>query len=326
MRAVRLASIRTSVALAATTALLAPLHAHGGERTYEPLERFARVLAYVENNHVDRVDEEALLRGAIRGMLETLDEHSAFLTPEELAQLEAEGEGEPVEGVLHRGIAHVRIASFQERTSRLLGATIERLGSLHGRPLRGLVLDLRGNPGGLVDEAVAVTDRFLQEGQAIVRTRGHHGRHAALERATGAFTVPGYPMVVLVDSGTASSAEIVAAALQDHGRALIVGARTYGKGSVQTLLRLDDGSGLKLTVARYYTPLGRSLQGRGVVPDLLLEEASVPVSTTVSASWAGVRWPGEPLGDPALEAGLAYLDAHANRAERRVGGASLPLP
>ncbi len=166
-------------------------------------------------------------------------------------------------------IGYVAIRSFQERTDHDLGEVLASLRRAEvGGELKGLVLDLRDNPGGLLDEGVKVADRFLAEG-TIVRTEGRNPRNAEVEMAHRRGTEAPYPVAILVNDGTASASEIVAGALQDHRRAKIVGTRSYGKGSVQTLFGLDDGSGLKLTVARYFTPSGRSIQEKGIVPDVV---------------------------------------------------------
>lgn len=179
-------------------------------------------------------------------------------------------------------IGYVAIRSFQERTDHDLGEVLARLRrGERGGTLKGLVLDLRDNPGGLLDEGVKVADRFLAEG-TIVRTEGRNPRNAEVEVAHRRGTEPAYPIAILVNDGTASASEIVAGALQDHRRAKIVGTRSYGKGSVQTLFGLDDGSGLKLTVARYFTPSGRSIQEKGIVPDVVADRSSEapPVAET----------------------------------------------
>ena len=172
------------------------------------------------------------------------------------------------------GYGHVRIRGFQERTGRDLHAALTRLaGSCRSAPgagLGGLVLDLRNNPGGLLDEAVRVADEFLWQGD-IVTTEGRGRKVLNRQAAHPKDTQPAYPMVVLVNEGSASASEIVAGALQDHHRAVIMGQATFGKGSVQTLMELEDGSGLKLTIARYFTPSGRSIQERGIVPDIGLD-------------------------------------------------------
>src|SRR5262249_32797327 len=157
-----------------------------------------------------------------------------------------------VDGTLYDdGIGHIRVKNFQERTDVYLRKELDRLRGLnHGKELRGLVLDLRNNPGGLLDQAVAVSDRFLPGHLTIVTTRGRDGRNVSEERSKDRDTESPYPVVVLVNAGSASAAEIVAGALQDHARAVVMGTPTFGKGSVQTIIELEDGSGLKLTVAR----------------------------------------------------------------------------
>ena len=178
-----------------------------------------------------------------------------------------------VEGTLYDGIAHVKVKNFQDKTDFYLRKELDRLRSQNGnKPLRGLVLDLRNNPGGLLEQAVLVSDRFLKGNLAIVSTKGRLARSFSEERSKEKDTEPDYPMVVLVNAGSASAAEIVSGALQDHGRATILGVPTFGKGSVQTVIELEDGSGLKLTIARYFTPKGRSIQERGIQPDYLVED------------------------------------------------------
>jgi carboxyl-terminal processing protease len=165
---------------------------------------------------------------------------------------------------------YVKIKSFQDRTDTYLKKALDQLREgAHGE-LSGLVLDLRHNPGGLLDQGVKVADRFLDSG-VIVTTKGRGGKHVEVERAHRKDTEAHYPIVVLIDGGTASASEIVAGALQDHGRAVVIGTQSYGKGSVQTVIELEDGSGLKLTIARYYTPSGRSIQERGITPDVLVK-------------------------------------------------------
>ena len=174
------------------------------------------------------------------------------------------------------GVAYVRIRAFQERTDQELARALtdaRKRARDQGRDKpAGLVLDLRDNPGGLLDEGVRVADRFLDDG-LIVTTQGRNPRNTEREVAHPEGTEPGYPVVLLVNDGTASASEIVAGALQDHKRALVVGTRTFGKGSVQTLFGLDDGAGLKLTIARYFTPSGRSIQDVGIEPDVPVRPA-----------------------------------------------------
>ncbi len=178
-----------------------------------------------------------------------------------------------VQGALYGGIAHLKVKNFQDRTDVYLRKELARLREQNGgRPLRGVVLDLRNNPGGLLNQAVAVSDVFLPGNLTIVTTRGRNGSGGMEERSRDRDTEADLPLVVLVNGGSASASEIVSGALQDHGRAVILGTQTYGKGSVQTVIELEDGSGLKLTIARYYTPKGRSIQERGITPDYLVPE------------------------------------------------------
>jgi carboxyl-terminal processing protease len=163
---------------------------------------------------------------------------------------------------------YARISSFQENTAEELSALIQKN---NPQKMTGMILDLRDNPGGLLDQAVAVTDLFIESG-IIVSTIGRDKNRVEREFARKRGTLAPFPVVVLINGGSASASEIVAGALQDHERALLVGTTSFGKGSVQTLLSLPDGSGLKLTVARYYTPKDRSIQARGIRPDIIVSE------------------------------------------------------
>jgi len=173
--------------------------------------------------------------------------------------------------MLEPGYAYVRIRAFQERTIQDLKKVLE---SLHGEganePFQGLVLDMRDNPGGLLDQAVKVADEWLPDG-LVVYTKGRVDSQLHEFRAHSQGTEPSYPIVVLVNEGTASASEIVAGALQDHSRALVIGAQTFGKGSVQTVYPLEAGNGLRLTTALYYTPGGRSIQEVGITPDIAVK-------------------------------------------------------
>lgn len=177
--------------------------------------------------------------------------------------------------MLPEGVGYVALKSFQDRASVEVDRALDALTREAGGTLRGLVLDLRNNPGGLLDEAVFVADEFLPEG-VIVSTRGRDGTAQDEARAHAAGTRPGFPIVVLVNEYSASAAEILAGALQDHRRATLVGTRTFGKGSVQTVIDLPDGGALKLTIARYFTPSGRSIQAQGIAPDVQVEQVEVP--------------------------------------------------
>ncbi|MCK6550635.1 S41 family peptidase [Myxococcota bacterium] len=170
------------------------------------------------------------------------------------------------------GQGYVKIRAFSERTARDVARALD--GLKKDGPIGGLVLDLRDNPGGLLDQGVRVADLWLTSG-VIVSTEGRN-RAADVELAHPKGTEPDYPVVALVNGGTASAAEIVAGALQDHGRALILGTQTFGKGSVQTVIELEDQSALKLTIAKYFTPKHRSIQGTGITPDVVVPALPPP--------------------------------------------------
>jgi len=175
----------------------------------------------------------------------------------------------PIESVRHivlkPGYGYVRVTNFQESTTDDIKTALSAMGAQE--PLKGLVMDLRDNPGGLLDQAVQVADLFIGDG-VIVSTKSRLRQHTKAYNAHRDRRKRDYPIVVLVNGGSASASEIVAGALQDHKRALILGTSSFGKGSVQTVHTLRDGYGLKFTVARYYTPSGRSIQAQGIVPDI----------------------------------------------------------
>lgn len=175
---------------------------------------------------------------------------------------------------LDKGYGYVRISQFQERTGEDLRKAISKLKKESNGRLNGLVLDLRNNPGGLLDAAIEVSDVFLEKGE-IVSVQGRSERSKMSHSAKGLDLLGGEPVVVLVNGGSASASEIVAGALQDHKRAIIMGKQTFGKGSVQTIVPLGNASALKLTTARYYTPSGRSIQAKGIEPDIALEDVKV---------------------------------------------------
>ena len=172
--------------------------------------------------------------------------------------------------MLEPGFGYLRISQFQSKTAENLVDAIDDLKKENGGPLKGTVLDLRNNPGGVLNGAVAVSDAFLDKGM-IVYTEGRIADSKLRFNATPDDVINGAPLVVLVNQGSASASEIVAGALQDHKRAIIVGSKTFGKGSVQTILPLSSESALKLTTARYYTPSGRSIQAEGITPDIELD-------------------------------------------------------
>lgn len=335
---------------------------------YKPLDVFAEVLASVENNYVEEVQEEQLVYGAIDGLVSKLDPHSVFMRPEMYKAMHDEAVGEfdglglevSVEGDglvvvspvadspaeragLHPGdqilsidgettrnmtlgealqrmrgapgtrvvleimrtgfqaplkltlvrdrvrmqsvawrprdverrLAYVRVKAFQDRTDRAIRKALDDARAAFKGEIAGLVLDLRNNPGGLLQQAVRVSDLWLSQG-VIVSIEGRRKTNVEVERAREKETEPAYPIVVLVNKGTASASEIVAGALQDHARGVLMGAQTFGKGSVQSIIELEDGSGLKLTVARYFTPKHRSIHGQGIAPDIAVEAAPPP--------------------------------------------------
>jgi carboxyl-terminal processing protease len=325
---------------------------------YKNIEIFTEVLREIEKNYVEPEDPQKLIYGAIKGMIQSLDPHSSFMTKEEHKELMMETRGSftgigieitirdsvltvvsPIEGtpayiaglkagdkivkieekstkdmtmmeavkmirgpkgtkvnltiirdeaekalefsitrdviplksvryhLLTPDIGYIRISNFQSKTNKDLSSALESLEK--NRKLRGLILDLRNNPGGLLTQAIKVSDTFLDEG-VIVSTRGRNTLQDIEATAHKNKKSISYPIIILVNSGSASAAEIVAGALQDNKRALILGTRTFGKGSVQTILPLSDGSGLRLTTARYYTPNGKSIQSSGITPDIEL--------------------------------------------------------
>lgn len=326
---------------------------------YKELEVFSDVLSLIENNYVEDVKTKELVENAIKGMVNGLDPHSAYLPPEAFEELQVdtkgefggigivitkednritvispiegtpayeagietgdaiiavdeeytkdmslweavklmrgpvgesvkitilrEGEKEPLEFDLKRavipiksvkyaevkpGYAYVMISSFKEKTFDELTDAMKLLRKK--KKLKGLVLDLRSNPGGLLDQAVGVSNYFLQSG-TIVSIKGRKENNTKEYKATLDGTEGDFPIVVLINGGSASASEIVAGALQDHKRAMILGTTSFGKGSVQTVRPLKNGSALKYTIARYYTPLGRSIQAEGIKPDIELE-------------------------------------------------------
>jgi carboxyl-terminal processing protease len=171
-------------------------------------------------------------------------------------------------------IGYIRITSFSEQTDIGLRAMVKKIKENTGDKLRGYILDLRNNPGGLLDQAVAVSDAFLEHGE-IVSTRGRAADNAQRFHAKAGDLAKGLPLIVLINGGSASASEIVAGALQDHGRAVLLGTRSFGKGSVQTIIPLGTSGAMKLTTQRYFTPSGRSIQAKGIDPDIIVEPARV---------------------------------------------------
>ena len=331
--------------------------------SFGKLAVFSRVLSYIESNYVEEIDQDELVYGAIRGMLETLDPHTTFLKPDQYREMKSDTSGQfsgigievdlrdgvltvlsvmegtpaarvglqtgdqllkiddqPTRGMtdyvqrmrgkkgtqvllgvlrkgwsaprslsvtrelirvrsvesflLEPGYGVVKLKQFTENIDREVEAALLAMEKESGGQLAGLVLDMRNNPGGLLDQAVKVADAFIDSG-LIVRTEGRSGRILDEERAHQRGTRANFPIICLVNGGSASAAEIVAGALQDHGRAVVMGTQTFGKGSVQTIIELEDGSALKLTIARYFTPSGRSIQEKGITPDVVVDQVKM---------------------------------------------------
>jgi carboxyl-terminal processing protease len=172
--------------------------------------------------------------------------------------------------LLEKNYGYIRVSQFQEKTDSEFNNHLKALEEESKGALKGLVLDLRNNPGGLLDQAVKVADRFLESG-LIVSVEGRKEDQKMKFYAHSQGAIPPYPLVVLINGGSASGAEIVAGAIQDHGRGILLGTETFGKASVQTIFPLKDGSALRLTTARYFTPNGRSIQAKGIVPDIIVK-------------------------------------------------------
>lgn len=326
------------------------------DKRFDSLKRFSQVLDIVEHYYVRDAERKDLINDAVKGMLQGLDPHSTFMTPDEYKEMKETTSGEffgigieismengqvtvvaPIEdtpafraglqagdtiltingqptqelslqevvsrirgskgtevelSILHKdskspqtlrivrdaiplvsvkareledGYYWIRLTRFSERTTQELHDALHD--AAQKAPVKGIVLDLRNNPGGLLDQSVSVADTFLSGG-TIVSIRGRKDRNMREYSAQKQKTDVDVPVVVLVNAGSASASEIVAGALRDQKRALIMGERTFGKGSVQNVIPLSDGSGLKLTVALYYTPNGTSIQAEGIAPDL----------------------------------------------------------
>jgi len=210
-------------------------------------------------------------------------------------------------------IGYVRITQFGENTGDELEAAINRLKEQH---LRGLIIDLRWNPGGLLDQAVEVCQKFLPPHQLVVSTEGRHTVERYYARGNGD-ELKDIPIVVLVNLGSASAAEIVTGCLQDLHRAVVLGEKTFGKGSVQTVFPLDDGSALKLTVAKYYTPSHRVIHEHGITPDVY-----VPLTDAEEAAVLVKRTPGglDSLPDKERAGVMGYRDEQLDRAEDLLKG------
>ena len=172
-------------------------------------------------------------------------------------------------------VAYIRVTAFNEQTQIGFDKAIEKPIEKIGPNSIGYVIDLRNNPGGLLDEAVSVSSTFLPPGKEVVSTRGRHKEEDQSFVAKGGDKAHGKPIAVLINGGSASASEIVAGALQDHHRAILVGTKSFGKGSVQTIIPVAGGGAMRLTTARYYTPSGRSIQALGIEPDIVVQQAKL---------------------------------------------------
>ena len=327
---------------------------------YEELKTFTEVLSMVKKYYVEEVKSKDLVNGAIKGMLNSLDPHSSFMTPEAYKEMQVDTKGEfgglgiqigmkenmltviaPIEDtpahkagikagdkiikinnestkdmslqdavtkmrgapktpvtlgifregwkdtkdftivrdvikiksvkskVLENNIGYIKLSQFQEQTSDDLAAALRQLNEAK---VNSLILDLRNDPGGLLNSAIDVTSHFLPKGKLVVYTKTRSGEKS--EYFTSGDDVFSQQMIVLVNQGSASASEIVAGALKDWNRAVIVGIQTFGKGSVQTVIPLSGGAGLRLTTAKYYTPKGTSIQNTGIMPDIVVKLAA----------------------------------------------------
>jgi carboxyl-terminal processing protease len=332
-----------------------------GQEAYEYLKTYSDVIDIINKNYVDNVNNRDLIYSSIKGMVESLDPHSSFLTPELYKDMQTETKGQfggigieitikdgfptvitaiedtpafraglksddrivkidstPAKNmsiedvvkhirgakgksvtlsIMREGFAlpkdyqvvrevimvksvkyrmlddsygYIRLTQFQERTGKDLDTAIKDLQNTAKGGLKGVLLDLRNNPGGLLDQAVEVSDEFMADG-LITYIQGRKTEQSVRFNAHNKDDYLG-PLVVLVNEGSASASEVVAGALQDSKRAIIVGTKTFGKGSVQTVIPLEGGSALRLTTARYYTPGGRSIQAEGITPDIVVED------------------------------------------------------
>jgi carboxyl-terminal processing protease len=333
--------------------------------TYRELDQFMNVFERVRSEYVDKVDDKALIKGAIDGMLASLDPHSSYLDARDFQNLKTQTEGsygglgltvsmedgavkvvtptedtpayraglkagdyithldnqliyggtldeavdkmrgkpgtsirltivrpgrekpfdvtltreiiqlKPVKWEVKNDVGIVNINAFSKTTGESVRSALTSIEKSLGHQPLGYVVDLRSNPGGLLDQAIEVSDAFLERGEVVSQRGREKGDIERYYAKPGDFA-HGLPIVVLVDAGSASAAEIVAGALQDHRRALVMGERSFGKGSVQTLLPLTENTALRLTTARYYTPSGRSVQEGGIEPDILVPQVSDP--------------------------------------------------
>ncbi len=212
-------------------------------------------------------------------------------------------------------VAYLRITSFSEATSETMKAAFEKEKKAIGGKLKGVVLDLRNNPGGLLDQAVDVSDAFLDHGE-IVSTRSRKPEESRRYSARKGDIANGLPIVVLINEGSASASEIVAGALKDHKRGVVMGTKSFGKGSVQTVIPIEDHGAIRLTTARYYTPSGVSIQAKGIVPDIVVEQAKVE-TIKPTANFSEMNLPGHLDNDQNKDEGAAPAAANDNKKDSK---------
>ncbi len=262
---------------------------NGLVKVVSPIDDTPAAAAGVQaGDYITHLDGEAVLgltlseavekmRGLVDTDLDLTIRRAGQKEPVELTITRAIITVQSVRGRLEDGdILYVRVSSFTEQTDKGLRKTVEKLKKEAGDDYKGLILDLRNNPGGLLDQAIAVSDAFLEKGE-IVSTRGRKADDANRYNAKVDDIVDGRPVVVIINGGSASASEIVAGALQDHGRAVVLGTKSFGKGSVQTIVPLQGNGAMRMTTARYYTPSGNSIQAKGITPDIEVEQATIDV-------------------------------------------------
>ena len=214
------------------------------------------------------------MRGPVDSEIELRVMREASEEPLEISLARAIIKISPVRARVEDDIGYIRLTTFNEQTNAVMREEVAKLRDEMGDQFRGLVLDMRNNPGGLLDQAVAVADAFLEQGE-IVSTRGRRAQSVQRFNARSGDIIDGMPMVVLINGGSASASEIVAGALQDHRRGIVMGTPSFGKGSVQTIMPISGQGAIRLTTARYYTPAGTSIQAKGITPDIEVHQASV---------------------------------------------------